>query len=183
MIEMYDKKETYHLVSTRCEFEYSEYLDWCEWNNVEPAEENSNGYYEWCAEEAQNNYDCDMDNLMYSELKDRTFAIEGTLGLWWGRPTIEPVVVNGIVPAIKRCFGRDINDIDAELNIKDGVIYVQAHHHDGTNCFTLKMLNKNGEKWIEAAIEKWRMNHEKGEDFELNNRYWTKLKSINDVWK
>jgi DNA-binding PadR family transcriptional regulator len=45
------------------------------------------------------------------------------------------------------------------------------------------MLNKNGENWIEAAIEKWRMTREKGEDFELNNHYWTKLKSIYDIWK
>lgn len=177
------KKETYHLVNSRCEFDYSEYLDWCEANEIEPAEENSNDYYHWCAEEANINYECDMDNLMYSELKNRTFVIEGTLGLWWGRPTIEPVVVNGIVEAIRKCIGRDTNDIDAELNTKDGVIYVNSCHHDGTNCFTLKMLNKNGEKWIEAAIEKWRMNHEKGEDFELNNRYWTKLKSIYDIWK
>lgn len=178
------KKEVYNLVTTRCDqFEYSDYLEWCEMNDIEPDKEGSSAYWDWCAEEAQLNYDCDMDNLMYSEIKDRMFLIEGALGLWWGRPTIQPVLVEGIVPAIKRCIGRDINDIDAELNTKDGVIYVRASHHDGTNIFTLKMLNKNGEKWIENALNKWLETRENGEDFELNNHYWTKLKSIYDIWK
>ena len=179
-----EKKETYTLVTTdSTQFKYTEYLEYCEDNGIEPEPDGSVEYYDWCADEAQINYDCDMDNLMYSELKDRTFVIEGILGLWWGRPTIKPVVIKGIVAAIKKCFGRDINDIEVELNTKDGVIHIQSHHHDGTNFFTLKMLNKNGEKWIDSAIEKWRMTKEEGEDFELNNHYWTKLKSINDIWK
>lgn len=178
------KKETYGLVDTDAtKYEYADYVENCEINEITPAKDGSTEFWEWCNEQAEIDYDCDMDNLMYSKLKNKTFVIEGSLGLWWGRPTIEPVVVNGIVPAIKRCIGRDINDIDAELNTKDGLIYVRAHHHDGTNIFTLKMLNKNGEKWIETAIEKWRVTHEKGEDFELNNHYWTKLKSIYDIWE
>ena len=172
-----EKKETYTLATTdSTQFEYTDSLEYCEDNGIEPDPDGSAGYYNWCADEARTNYDCDMDNLMYSKLKDKTFVIEGTLGLWWGRPTIKPVVIKGIIPAIKRCFGPDINDIDVELNIKDGLIDIQSHHHDGTSCFTLKMLNKNGEKWAQNAIDK-------GEDIELNKRWWTKLKSINDIWE
>jgi hypothetical protein len=172
-----EKKETYTLVTTdSTQFKYADYLEYCEDNGIEPEPDGSSEYYDWCADEAEKNYDCDMDNLMYSKLKDKTFLIEGNLGLWWGRPTIKPVVINGIIPSIKRCFGRDINNIEVELNTKDGFIHIQSHHHDGTNFYTLKMLNKNGEKWAQNAIDK-------GEDIELNNRWWTKLKSINDIWK
>lgn len=170
------KKEVYNLVNTfATQFEYSEYLEYCELNGIEPAPENSTAYWEWCGEEARINYECDMDNLMYSKLNNRTFLIEGTLGLWWGKPTIYPVVVNGIVGAIKKCFGS-CDDLDAELNTKDGVIYVNSHHHDGCNCFTIKMLNKNGERWADSVLER-------GDVIESNNRWWTKLKSIYDIWE
>ena len=170
------KKESYVLVTTdSTQFKYADYLEYCEVNDIEPEPDGSAGYYDWCADEAGNNYDCDMNNLMYSKLKDRTFVIEGKLGLWWGRPTIKPVVIKGIIPAIERCFGRDINDIEVELNTKDGFIHIQSHHHDGTNCFTLKMLNKNGEKWAQNAIDK-------GEDIEPNNRWWTKINSISNIF-
>ena len=170
-----EKRETYPLVNTSaCQFTYKDYLEWCEKMEQKPAAENSNEYWRWCSDEAQVNYYCDMDDLMYSKLKDRFFLITGKLGLWWGRPEIKPVLIKGIVPALKKCFGS-CDDMDAELNIKEGVINVQSHHHDGTNCFSLLLLNKNGLKWAEAM-------NDKGEKIEYNNRWWTKIKSINDIW-
>ena len=168
------KLEVYPLLTTRADqFTYDEYVDYCIEEGIEYGEPNSMEFYDWCEEEARITYDCNMENLTESEIADRTFVIEGTLGLWDGNHTINPIVVKGIVPAINRCFGRDIDNIDVELDTKDGVIHVNASHHDGTNCFTLKMLNKNGEKALEDADE----------FFELKNNYWTKLKSINDIWK
>lgn len=172
---MKEKKETYPLINTDCtQFTYKDYLEWCKDMDQFPAEENSSDFWEWCYNEASINYDSDMDNLLYSKLKDRWFLITGTLGLWWGHPEIHPVLIKGIVPAIRKCFGS-CDDLDAELNIKEGVINVRSHHHDGTNCFTLLMLNKNGEKWAQEQDDR-------GEKIEYNNRWWTKIKSIYDIW-
>lgn len=176
-----NKKQTYELLNSNQDFDYSDYLEFCEANDIEPLPEDSQGFYDWCADTQSIYYRDDLSNLNSSKLQYRTFVIEGSLGLWNGRTTIKPIVVCGIMNAINRCFRRSIHDLDATLDTRDGVIYVNAYHHDGTNSFILRMLNKNGEKWIESAIERWE-NEGGDEEFSLNNHYWTKLKSIGDIF-
>lgn len=172
---MKEKRETYPLLDTSvCQFTYDDYCDYCEDMGIEPAADGSSEFWDWCYDEAKVNYDSDLESLACSAIRDRWFLITGTLGLWWGHPEIHPVLIKGILPAIRKCFGS-CDDLDAELNIKEGVINVCSHHHDGTNCLTLLMLNKNGEKWAQALDDR-------GEKIEYNNHWWTKLKSIYDIW-
>ena len=125
------------------EFTYEEYEDFCEGNGIEPESDTSVEFYEWCAEETAHNWDCDMDNIKSCKEYNVPVVITGTLGLWWGHPEIEPERKESVYDAILRCVGH--SDIHwATVMYDDGVITVEAYHHDGCNCFTIKALSKKG---------------------------------------
>ena len=125
------------------QFTYEEYEDWCEDMGEEAGSDTSCEFYEWCAEEAANNWDCDMDNIKSCKEYNVPVVITGTLGLWWGHPEIQPERKESVYDAIQRCVGG--GDIHwATVMYDDGVITVEAYHHDGCNCFTIKALSKKG---------------------------------------
>lgn len=125
------------------QFTYEEYEDWCEDNGIEPGSDTSVEFYEWCAEEAANNWDCDMDNIKSCKEYNVPCIITGHLGLWWGKPEIQPVRMESVYDAILRCIdGRGIDQATVQWN--DGVVTVDAYHHDGCNSFIIKALSKKG---------------------------------------
>ena len=148
-----DNKEQV-ILTTRDEFEYEDYLEYCKDMDIVPADRYSVEYYQWCAEESQLNYEADRENLKCVEIANETFCITGTHGLWWGRPEIVPVMKEGLLNAIDKCNGRDINDIEVKFNLQNGYLDLYAHHHDGTNCYQIHLLNKNGVKWFQNAIDR-----------------------------
>lgn len=164
------------LTSDPTSLTYDDYLDWCENNEVEPQDENSNSFYEWCGEEAYMIYNDERDNLSYSKLANRMFLVDGTLGLWWGKPAIVPQVCRGLLETIDKCIGNDIDNIDVKADFENGLLVVYAYHHDGTNVFNLRMLNKNGEKWAESA-------ENRGDNIIYNQRWWTKIKKWGDIFE
>jgi hypothetical protein len=169
------KQKIYTLVNTDVtKYTYQDYLDFCECNEIEPQMEDSNDFWEWCSEQADFDLECEKENMNVGKIGNRDFLISGHLGLWNGKPQIKYVVVHGLVNAIEKCW-RGCDDGDAKLNTESGVIEVHGYHHDGTNCFELRLLNKNGEKWAENAENRY-------EDIEFNNRWWTKIKDIREVF-
>ena len=68
--------------------------------------------------------------------------ITGTLGLWNGRKDIYPDREPDLMTAIKRCvMPQSILDFDIYLeDTENGYqrLYIEAHHHDGTNVFELR---------------------------------------------
>lgn len=129
-------------VST-CEFNREDYIDFCEDNGIETGVGDyfEEGFLDWCADETQANYEADMDNIKHCKEYNVPVLVEGTLGLWWGMPSIEPEKFECVADAIEKCIG-DCNYVEVEYN--DGVLNVYATHHDGTNCFTIKALSKKG---------------------------------------
>lgn len=120
-----------------------DYEEWCEINDLEPGDEDD--FFDYCAEETQANYEADMSNIESCKEYNIPVVLEGTLGLWWGRPVITPERYESVAEAIQKCIiGSDCHDVLVEY--EDGVINVYASHHDGTNCFTIKALSKKGEQ-------------------------------------
>lgn len=170
-----EKKVEYTILTTDNGLTYEDYIDWCECNETEPKGRNSEEYFDFLYETDAMYYEDDRIDLKYSKLNERSFIIDGSLGLWDGRREIKPVICNGLLNAIDKCIGS-CDAVDVKLNTKDGVIYVKAPHHDGTNCFTLRLLNKNGEKWAETQKDCYNCI----EDY--NNHWWSKIKSIEEIW-
>ena len=103
------KHGTFTLATTEIDqFTYEEYEDWCEDNGIEPDSDTSENFYKWCYDEAEVNWESDMDNIKSCKEYNVPCLITGTLGLWWGRPTIQPERMESVYDAIQKCFGRDI---------------------------------------------------------------------------
>ncbi len=124
-------------------FTYDDYCDWCECNEVEPAPEESAQFWDWCCEEAQVNWENDMDNIKCEKRYNVPVICAGYLGLWDGRHPIYAKRFESVGDAIMACMGRDIEQMDVEY--VDGAIIVHAYHHDGTNIFEICALNKKGQ--------------------------------------
>jgi hypothetical protein len=123
------------------DFAREDYEEWCEDMGIEPGDDSD--FFDWCAEETQNNYECDMDNIEHCWEYNVPVAVTGTLGLWWGHPFIKAERFESVADAIHSCIERsDSYDVLVEYN--DGVITVNCYHHDGCNCFIIKALSKKG---------------------------------------
>ena len=144
MKKMDYKHGTFTLATNEVDqFTYEEYEDFCEDNGIEPGTDTSEEFYEWCAEEAANNWDCDMDNIRACKQYNVPCIITGSLGLWDGRHTIQPERMESVYDAIQRCIGgRGIDE--SVVQWVDGEIIVDAYHHDGVNIFTIRALSKKG---------------------------------------
>lgn len=115
-----------------------ENIDWYK-ENAQPYTKLDNWEYdEWTSQE---NFETIVNEL--DAAKDATEArrfakvkIDGNLGLWDGRHKIHPEEEDSWKEAIDRCIGRDIEDFEIYQSGKY-TIYIDAHHHDGTNRFKL----------------------------------------------
>lgn len=123
------------------DFYYEDYVEYCEDMDIEAGDKDSDEFYDWCAEETYNNFECDLSNIKSCKQYNVPVAIEGSLGLWWGKPTIEAVVMDNVYDAIMRCIEK-CDYVTVEFD--NGVINVFATHHDGTNCFTIHALSNKG---------------------------------------
>ena len=129
-------------LDTYCEggYSYDEYVDWCHDMEIEPAEEQSEEYWRWIAQQIEDDVECFFENLKYANDVNGECVVSGTLGLWDGRHEIEPKEFDTLEKAIKACWS---NADYVTITGKDGVIYVEAMHHDGTNRFEIR--KKDGE--------------------------------------
>jgi len=124
------------------EFDHEAFELWRKDMDMEPlGDDYDEAYFDWCAEETQANYEADMDNIEACKEYNVPVLITGHLGLWWGKPEIEPVREESVHNAIQKCLnGADTVTVEWE----DGEIHVFAGHHDGCNCFTIRALSKKG---------------------------------------
>ena len=80
-------------------------------------------------------------NLKYSKNADTPCVITGSLGLWYGRPSIEPLACEDIESAIRKCANNMDYVIVKQVN---GHLEVTGIHHDGSNHFEIHVLNDKG---------------------------------------
>lgn len=100
--------------------------------------------------------------------------IVGTLGLWYGR-------VDG---------GKFINNVgefiemlkdNTKIYDKDGHLFIETSHHDGTNYYEMKLLTKKG---VELAENNGFRHDRKLHQTIFNNNFYSKLPKLYDkLWK
>lgn len=128
--------------TNNCGLTYEDYVEECELNEIEPKDEGSDAYYEWLADTMRMYLDDLFLNLSF--VKTNKIVIEGSLGRWNGNHDIVPVVVDDIEEAIRKCC----NSADyARIVLEEGVLHIDAYHHDGTNGFTIRELSSRGEEY------------------------------------
>lgn len=156
-------KTTYYDSMAWMDLSYQDYLEWCEEMDVEPAEDESQEFIDWCIRECECDWDDFKANMKYSAYANAPCMITGALGLWWGRPTIKPVYCGSIIEAIEKC--SDSCD-DIEVKLEDGHLEVLAKHHDGTNVFEIHILSKKGIERVACADRNY-------DDYDIKP-YWFK---------
>ena len=161
-------KKIYTLLDTTEMFEYADYVEFCEANEITPEPENSKGYWDWVSEERSCNVDDFMLNLRHVKINDEPVIITGTLELWNGTREIYPMLVESSDyekcndgtweyknPAIKKAIEKCMNGMDdVKVEYANGEIVVHGYHHDGTNIFTIHKLSKKGKRTAFNANEK-----------------------------
>lgn len=131
-------------------YSYEDFVEYCKDQNWDMQEdeleipaEYSASYWEWVRAQIEDDVECFFENLKYTKgIVNEPCVITGTLGLWWGRPKVLPTKCDNLIEAVKMCWG-DCDDV--RVTGLDGVVYVDAMHHDGTNCFEIRP--KSGKKY------------------------------------
>lgn len=88
---------------------YKDYCEWCRENGQIPQEDGSNEYWDWVNREQGFAWQEFCDNINFSEYSDVPFVISGSLGLWYGRRQIQPVVQQSLYDAVLMCCKSDDN--------------------------------------------------------------------------
>lgn len=139
------------LATTRDEFEYSDYVEWCEINGLMPQGEDSEAFHRWCNETSLSQYEDDVTNMKASSNLERHFVITGTVGRWNGCFDIVPEIERSFARAFDRCTsGAD----DVDVFCTERYIEVQGHHHDATNILYLwPVKTKTDEDALQRRID------------------------------
>lgn len=124
-------------------YTYEDFVDYCKEQNWDMQEdeleipaEYSASYWEWVRAQIDDDIECFFENLKYEKgVVQEPCIVTGTLGLWWGRPDIEPTEIRDLATAVRKCWG-DCEYV--KVTGKDGVVHVEAAHHDGTNYFEIR---------------------------------------------
>lgn len=130
---------------------YEDYLTLCDDFDREPQGEDSEDYYNYMQHEMEANWEDDLYEL--SHMEKMPVVVMGTLGLWWGKPEIQPLMFNSLHDAIIDVSSESAATMDAEW--EGGVVTVKVAHHDGTNVFTIRALSKKGQDKFRIAKERW----------------------------
>ena len=143
--------------------EYSEYVEHCRINGHEIEGENSQAYWDFASRYHENDWDDLKVNLKCSKEANQPVLLLGTLGLWNGKRTIFPTRCENLMQAIEKCVGRGVDNM--KVYVENGIVYVEAYHHDGTNYFEIYKLSSKGL----SATSKWYDGNAGCEDYK---GYW-----------
>ena len=122
------------------------YLDHCNCNDIEAEDE----IPDWYINGKLNDEWSELVNKLINEY-NKECVLVGSLGLWWGSPTIVPQRFDNVFNAIFKC----IENMDyIKVSIVNGHFEIKAIHHDGTNDFEIHILNKLGQNTMGADLTK-----------------------------
>ena len=142
-----EKKETTYPIATLCDTtyipDYEEYKENCEENNCEPQAEDSDDYWDYVSERRSLEYEDFISNMEYSEQAELPCLLTGSCERWNGTREIMPYKFSDAISAVKKayCYCDDLI-----VKQEDGVIKVEALHHDGRNKFEIRPLTEHGKQ-------------------------------------
>lgn len=122
------------------------YLDYCDSNDIEVENEIPDWYI---SRKLDDEWVGLVDKLI--DEYNTECVLVGSLGLWWGSPTIVPQRFDNVFNAISKC----IENMDyVKVSIMNGHFEIKTMHHDGTNEFEIHILNKLGQNTMGADLTK-----------------------------
>ena len=110
--------------------------DFCEDNEIEVPEEDSNEWWD-IINEHEEMYSHDFWDYVksFDRIRGTKVVIWGVLGLWDGPRYVE-ANHDDLYSAVSHCIARDIDEVKAYEDEK-GNFFLDCIHHDGTNHFRI----------------------------------------------
>lgn len=135
---------------------FDAYKEFCEANEIEltSISEDSVDFYNWQGEQLAMEWDDFLTNLRHDDDNNVDCVVTGSVGRWNGTFDIEAKHFSTLEDAILTCVKSCEYIIICEI---DGVIDIEAMHHDATNNFKIHKLNKKG---YDAHCEDEELNNE-----------------------
>lgn len=122
------------LIDSDTEFNYEDYVQYCDDEGIEPAAEDSDEHRRWEETQRQAYYEDDLANCRASSILGKArFFLTGVLGLWNGRKEIVPVIYDDFDAMMRDVIGNDQCTLRATYDTR--CITFTVSHHDGTNVF------------------------------------------------
>ena len=136
----------------------------CEW--IEEDEEVSdNQVYEWRNELDEEDYYEAIEQLK-EFFKGKTVGFFGEVGLWHG------TYKAGKIGDFENLYYRAIRDCDyIKIYDENGHLYLTCSHHDGTNCFEIKVVTDKGKDYLENWEYDYYINDKRTEQYVHNQIY------------
>ena len=137
----------------------------CGW--VEDEEEITDTILEqWRDEEMEEWWNTEKEGLL-DYFRSETVGFFGEVGLWHGVYKAGKIgdFYNLFCKAIEDCWYWRFYDVNGHL-------YLTCSHHDGTNCFEIKVVTKQGRQYLDNWLYNW--NDKRTEQYVHNqifNRY------------
>ena len=123
---------------------FEAYKEYCVINEIEVSNndyENIEGFYEWQNEQLSMEWDDFMTNLRCDKENNVDCVVTGSVGRWNGTFDIEAKHFSTLEDAIRACIKNCDFIVINEIN---GVIDIEAIHHDGSHQFQIHKLNEKG---------------------------------------
>ena len=127
------------------DYSYEDYCAFCDANDVAPCGEDSDDFYSWIADEIEMNWDDFQCELSHFAPYDAEVIVEGTLGLWYGKRTIEPTEFDCVLKAVQTCITpqtmlsyvtKRVSSLWMHATTMDAIRSQSAHETRGENCRT-----------------------------------------------
>lgn len=98
-------------------------------------------FYDWYNQVIQEEDDDFWNSFRKAINAETTYTrclITGAIGRWDGSRKLGINLCDNLWDAVSKCL-KDAYDV--VLKVKDNVLYVENHHHDGTNYFEIRLVN------------------------------------------
>lgn len=129
-------------LDTERDIPYSEYVENCSLNDIEPEGKNSTDYWDYVNSTRQMDVDDFRSNMKYCN--EFPMVAVGYSGLWYGNVRGGKVLkdVDDLLGMFRSCDRIKIWQDKAGFHIN-------GYHHDGTNSADIRILNRRGKAWLE----------------------------------
>lgn len=139
----------------------------CEWVD-EDEEITDEMRTEWRYREDEWNWECEQDYLE-EFFKGKTVGFFGVIGLWNG------IYKVGNIGDFWTLYYKAVRDCDyIKIYDENGHLYLTCSHHDGTNCFEIKILNDDAEDYY----DRWSYGNDNRKMYEVMTQIYKRYSKI-----
>ena len=136
------KTQLITIAKSQLNLDEADYKEFLQENEYSENEWSYVDYIVWALEVESTHLETIVTTCPFAKRGITSVVITGSVQTWDGVRQIKPDLHHDLAGAVMKCV-RSGEDYSVQFG--NGTIYVQAMHHDGTNHFLIRPLNKKGQ--------------------------------------